>query len=436
MINRVRVSFLMTFIMFAFLGCDMTEVNNQGENLNEEINYTLTEPVVEVVDLSDFGLKNATDINDRGDIVGGFHYWEQSSQSLMELDFLARALNNKGQVVGGNKFWDSTSGSTTIKGLDYMGVVSSSVLVFDINDDGDVVGEVDTCTAYDHWGDIPDDYCEYDFFSMQWNTETRTTKEMEWFSTAISNNNKNDIASIAYMLPPHDIHVSIGNFGTYEEFGHGEPNSINDSGVVVGWITKKDDSQSNLIVNSENGEKLQSDLSLGSKLLRLTKSTGSYSVDHVVEMLRNGTFAREGNLDISNFKLGNVNQEGMRGNWSISEQDSILEAAKSASFSSKAFIWDVQGGLQSLGTLGGEWSTAFDINNKGQVVGYSDIGNGEYRAFYWDQKNGMIELPSDGKNSIARAINNHGQIVGYNDGPVMWEITVPELDTHLAKGRR
>jgi hypothetical protein len=38
----------------------------------------------------------------------------------------------------------------------------------------------------------------------------------------------------------------------------------------------------------------------------------------------------------------------------------------------------------------------------------------------------MIELPSGDKNSIARAINNHGQIVGENDGPVMWEISLPQ----------
>lgn len=436
MINKIRVSFLIAFIMFAFLGCDMTEVNNQRENLNEESNLTLTEPVVDVVDLSKFGLKEATDINDRGDIVGGYHYWEQSSQSLFELNFLTRALNNKGQVVGGNKFWDAATGSTTIEGLDYMGVVSSSVLVFDINDDGNVVGEVDTCTAYEHWGDISDDYCEYDFFSMQWNAEVRTTREMEWFSTAVANNNKNDIASIAYLMPPHDIYVSTGSFGPFEDFGFGEPNAINDSGTVVGWITEKDNSQSSLIVNSENGEKLKSDLSLGSKLLRLTKSTGSYSIDHVVEMLKNGTLAKAGEAGISNIKLSEFESGNLRGNWSIAKQDSIFEAAMSASFSSKAFIWDAQTGIQSLGTLGGEWSTAFDINNKGQVVGYSDIGNGEYRAFYWDQINGMIELPSDGNNSIARAINNHGQIVGYKDGPVMWEITVPEIDSQMAKGRR
>jgi probable HAF family extracellular repeat protein len=57
------------------------------------------------------------------------------------------------------------------------------------------------------------------------------------------------------------------------------------------------------------------------------------------------------------------------------------------------------------------------------VVGYSSIGNGEHRAFYWDKENGMIELPTNGGNSIARAINNNGQIVGSNNGPVMWEVT-------------
>jgi probable HAF family extracellular repeat protein len=84
--------------------------------------------------------------------------------------------------------------------------------------------------------------------------------------------------------------------------------------------------------------------------------------------------------------------------------------------------------MTSLGTLGGDWSTAWDINDHGQIVGYSSVEQGKSRAFYWDSENGMIELPTFGGNSLARSINNKGEIVGYSydaEGhfyPVLWTI--------------
>jgi len=404
------------------------DVNDANQNMDEgeEENLTITEPEFDVIDLSEFGIQVATDINDRGDIAGGRFFWEQSSQNLFELDFTARALNNSGQVVGGNKYWDLTRGSITIEGISGEGVVFSSVQAYDINDYGDVVGEVDSCYRDSSWDDVPEDYCDYDFWSMQWNNDHGNIKEMEWFSTAISNNNKKDIASIAYTFPPHDINISLGDFGPYEQYGYGEPNSINESGVVVGWINKQVNSQLKSNINTNYGDHFQKDLSLGNKLLRLTNTTGSYSVEHVVEMLKNETLSSDGILGASNFKLRNVEDQNSRMGWNLSEQKNIVEAALSTDFYSEAFIWDIQSGIKSLGNLGGSWSVAFDVNDHGQVVGYSDIGNGEYRAFYWDQENGMIELPSGESNSIARAINNHGQIVGYNDGPVMWEVIMDD----------
>jgi probable HAF family extracellular repeat protein len=69
-----------------------------------------------------------------------------------------------------------------------------------------------------------------------------------------------------------------------------------------------------------------------------------------------------------------------------------------------------------LGTLGGDSSLAFGINNSGEVVGYSYIQGPYYHAFLYDAKGTMKDLGTlDGTYtySSAYAINNIGQVVGF-----------------------
>lgn len=70
-----------------------------------------------------------------------------------------------------------------------------------------------------------------------------------------------------------------------------------------------------------------------------------------------------------------------------------------------------------LGSLGGAFGNVpFDINNKGQVVGQSDLpGDTFHHGFFWE-KGTMTDVGSlpGLPNSIAQAINNHGQVVGFS----------------------
>ena len=107
-----------------------------------------------------------------------------------------------------------------------------------------------------------------------------------------------------------------------------------------------------------------------------------------------------------------------------------------------------------LGTLGGAWSIATAISDRGQVVGYSDDASGTHHAFVW-QNGTMTRLPSPtgGGPAGAVAINDENQIVGDDcyecwddsgqNGPltgsrfaVLWTLTPQGIVTRKILGSR
>ena len=78
-----------------------------------------------------------------------------------------------------------------------------------------------------------------------------------------------------------------------------------------------------------------------------------------------------------------------------------------------AFLWD-RGVLEDLGTLGGQYSSAYWINDAGEVTGYSALpGDQVFHPFFW--KNGvMSDLGTVGgqPSGYAIGISSAGQVVG------------------------
>jgi probable HAF family extracellular repeat protein len=73
-------------------------------------------------------------------------------------------------------------------------------------------------------------------------------------------------------------------------------------------------------------------------------------------------------------------------------------------------LWQ-NGALTDLGTLGGRNTQGRDINDAGQVVGWSQTADGQQHAFLWEN-GAMVDLaPLAGEFSSAVAINDRGQIL-------------------------
>jgi probable HAF family extracellular repeat protein len=118
---------------------------------------------------------------------------------------------------------------------------------------------------------------------------------------------------------------------------------------------------------------------------------------------------------------------GRFANGDFSEARDINDASEIVGFASigpggpnHAFLKDVEGPLQDLGTLGGDNSRAFAVSGIGQVVGESEIvsGSAETHAFlYEDGKildlNDLIPMDTGWELLGASDINKLGQIVGW-----------------------
>jgi len=103
----------------------------------------------------------------------------------------------------------------------------------------------------------------------------------------------------------------------------------------------------------------------------------------------------------------------------INASGQVVGVADTPQGAQHAFLW-VNGIMTDLGTLGGEWSVAYGINAAGQVVGESETADHVSHAFVWADgaMKDLGTLAGTMGYSIARDINGAGEIFGWSDASI------------------
>jgi probable HAF family extracellular repeat protein len=247
-----------------------------------------------------------------------------------------------------------------------LGGVYTKSFVFDINDNGQIVGE-----------SVSDDYTKEHAFLYSGSKMTDLGTLGGTKSMAYAINNSGQVVGQSYTANTYHAFLysgskmtDLGRLGTAVAYG------INDSGQIVGWSD----------VTNDNGF-----LYSGSTITDLGSLGGRNGCDV-------GSIARR------------INNSGQIAGESYIDNNATA----------RAFLYSGSR-MTNLGTLGGDHSTAYGLNNNGQVVGESWIpripGNpySDTHAFLYSGSR-MVDLGTLGRAySTARGINDNGQVVGWSN---------------------
>lgn len=246
-------------------------------------------------------------------------------------------------------------------------------------------------------------------------------------SRAYGINNSRQVVGMAYTIDndPTSRHaflwrdgvmIDLGTLGSSVSGDDSEAYGINDANQVVGWSrTNTGDLHAFLW---EDG--VMTDLGI-------LGGSGSYAyaINNAGQVVgraytappsqANHAFLWEDSVmkDLGTFNGGSESYA-----YAINRATYVLGWSKNASGNTRACIWDSNGSISSLGTLGGWTSEAYGINDANQVVGWALNALHDRRAFLYTDGlmvdlNQLLPEGSSWELMEARDINNNGQIVGW-----------------------
>jgi len=108
-------------------------------------------------------------------------------------------------------------------------------------------------------------------------------------------------------------------------------------------------------------------------------------------------------------------------NWSsaygINDAGTVVGDGRLANGTFRGLIWNADGTVTMLGTLGGTSSQATNVNDGGEVVGFASLATGYQHAFSMTGSmtgGTMLDLGTLGGSSYAYGVNASGEVVGYS----------------------
>lgn len=213
-------------------------------------------------------------------------------------------------------------------------------------------------------------------------------------------NDKGQIVGRA-MVPSGDWHAFLWENGSLKDLNLGrtysESLSINNNGVIVGYAA-----------DTFSGGNLDAFIWDNGTIIHLGDVGIPYDINELGQVVGEFGFWEDGEFT----SLGSLAGDDAVGvainKWSQVVGRADVNPNPNAQF--HAFFWE-NGKLKDLGAFPGETNAgAYDINDKGQIVGGGQLGRWG-RAAYWEGDQ-IKDMGTLGRYSSARAINNDGIVVG------------------------
>lgn len=110
-----------------------------------------------------------------------------------------------------------------------------------------------------------------------------------------------------------------------------------------------------------------------------------------------------------------INENGEVVGWSYNSSSAAPPCQPGFTLTAGSFVWDKDRGLRDIGGLGGSCTIATGLNNRGQVIGSSNLsGDASAHAFLWDHDTFQDLGDSLGGNfEGAFAVNEKGEVAGF-----------------------
>jgi probable HAF family extracellular repeat protein len=211
---------------------------------------------------------------------------------------------------------------------------------------------------------------------------------------------------VGYGMLNGDIYAASVSGGVLTSMGfQGQANAVNSNGQIVGTTA------SNQAFIYQNSSMLTLNYQAGF-------SSWGMAINNSGMIVGAGTTAG-GQTVATYWQGGTAHQIGLLGGsfssaYGVNNSGEVAGTSTVPNGAMAAFTWTSGSTMHNLGTLGGVNSWGDAINNSGLVAGTSQTAQGYTHAFLWNGST-MVDLGTlGGANSYATGINDAGEVVGYS----------------------